>query len=569
MPSAPYMASPADVWPGRKFDWSGAPMNPGLRAALRAYPGEAVVCVTAVINGKNVRWCTRSVDIPCAKVQGGSLRFEGKLVGDGEYKSSLSLGDRVAELGTFSVEADNAEQFGIDRNGSYTPGQYVVPLSGGSVELALAHPRVDWDKRKVLLLGKLSGAQYGPDGNTLRFTATPRWNSLESIAMPTIDATSWPGVVEEQYGKSYPLVVGLVGRHRILRVGDSVSGPSYGVYLLSGFPVGCSVNAVYDSDDAAVTVVAGPYMMRDELDNLVEVVECTSADLELYADVKTLWDGFFNFTGGNPGSVGDLMQYLLVKLSGVSGEDLDLSGAISYSRQYLHAYGMTVDDGTGIKDLIEGRVVREMFGYISMRGGKYGFAPVPFGDGVRGAPTGALHLRWGRELLAGGDSSETDDSEVVNDYAVEWQWNALSGEYSDYKARTGTTIDVDNSFWLRVSRLLSGDCGGEEVQLPDLWRWYDVRSVLRLDERFRALVLRETDYDCLPEALVAQAGDIVFITDERNSWEAKPFLVTAAAATLRPVAKLYLLEWPGTADLFGAHGLPSGPTQSGGGQPGG
>lgn len=580
MPAAPYAPSPMDPWPGRKYDWTGAPLSPKLRWTLRRYPTEAVTVISAVVSGKQCRWSTRSVDIYCAQVQGGVLHFEGKLVGDGGLRSSLSLGDRIAEIATFDVEADNAEALGIERGGTFTPGQYVVPLSGGTVEIALTHPRSDWKDRKVLLRGRLSSARYAPDGATLRFTATPRWNSLDAVAMPTIDATSWPDetLSEDQYGKSYPFVAGYVSRHRILRVQDSSAGSAVGVYLVSGLPVGIDVDDVYDADDTPLGIYAGPYRMRDGLGNLVEVVEVTSTDPELYAAVRTKSNGIFDFSGDNPGSIGNLMLYLLARLSGVSGADIDFSGALTYMRQFLHAYGLSLDDGTGVKDIIEGRVIRELYGYISMRNGRYGFSMLPYGDGFRGAPTGAAHLVWGRDLLSGGETSEMDSSEVVNDYEVEWRWDPLSGDYVNYSARTGTVVDSSNSFWLRVSAALNGECAGESVELPDLWRWYDVRSVLRLDERFRALVLRETDYLCVPEVIRVQAGNIVFITDPRNQWERKPFLVTSVGATLRPVVKLYLLEWPGTADVFGVHGVPSGgvhgvpsgPSTTGGGnqQPG-
>lgn len=605
MSGVPEVPSAGDVWPGRKYDWSGVPMTSKLRSALRRSPGRAVLCVSACVNGRRVRWSTTTLDLPCAAVHGGSLRFEGALTGDGEYKSSLSLGDRVADLGTFGVSADNSELLGIERSG--TPGAYVVPLAGGTVEIALAHRDVDWADRAVQMYGYLTSAKYGPDGEDLQFTATPRWGAVRGTAMPVLDVTGFPYADPAQFGKPYPLMAGLLSRHRILKVRPDVDDATVAAlvlaaetaemlaaaaldagdvlypflyaaavsarqaateaaanswYLISGLPVGASATAVWDGDDASVPIVSNVVGERDGYGNKVEVLCVESNEPELYASCTSKYNNFFTFIGDNPGSVGDLILFLLARIGNARGEDVDLSGAAVYARLFLHAYGLSVDSGTTTKDLLEGRVVKEAYGFMSVRAGRYGFTPVPFGDGFPGSPAGAMHLRWGRELLAGGVSSETDDSELTNGYTVNWRDNPSSGEYENYLARAATDITPDKSFWLRVSEGLFGPAGEETVELPDLWRWYDVRSVLRLDERFRALILRETEYDALPEAAACRSGDVVFITDERNGWEVKPFLVTAVGVTTRPLVKLYLLEWPGTADLFGVHGSGAGPGTS-------
>jgi hypothetical protein len=549
--TVPWRPDPNDPWPGRLYPWRGAPMHQDLEAAVRRDPAGAVTCVSAVMNGRNVRWCHRSVDLPCSAVQGGWLRFEGKILGDGELRSSLSLTDRVAEIASFSVGADNAQRLGFTLDGT-TRGQYVRPLAGGTMEIAVCHPGVDWSKRRVVLRGTISRAKYGVDGETLSFTATPAWRALRSVALGVVDAERWPDAPDDSISKPYPLLVGYKDKHRAILVG--LNGAN-GIYLVNGLPIGTAVSAAADADGLAVTLVNGGYVGEDALGEKVELFEAVSTDPELFVEARTNRNGFFRWTNsnGNPGSIGDLALYILARLTGISGEDLDLSGALGYRWLYLHAYGMSLDELADVKDVLEGRVVPQMFAYTSTRRGRYGVTPFPL-LGPRGTPTLAAHFVYGRELLSGGVLSETDDADLRTSYAAEYRWDPLTGTYLSPDAKFGPALDPESSFWLRVSRFLTGESGGEILQFPDLWKWYDVRSVLRLDEYVRALVLRDTDYVATAEVLRAEAGDVVGISDHRYGWTAKPFLVTSVGATFRPTARLSLIEIPTPADFLGVYG---------------
>lgn len=560
--SVPWTPRPSDPWPGRRFDWTGRSMTAALLSALKDKPSGMVLCVSAVINGRHVRWSTRTLRIPCAAVQGGLLAFDGRLVGDASYNGTLKLDARMMELGSFDVEADNTDRFGfnVDDSEGGVAGQYVVPLAGGSAEISIAHVDVDWKDRSVRVLGSISGARYGPYGQTVSFSVTPKWKNMARLAMPTISEETWPGSGDEVSGKPYPLAVGHKENHRAVRVYEAGTSK----YIVNGIAIGTQVESVSDTEGNALTLVAQPLRERDALGNMVEVVQVNSSDPEVLVHVRTNLNGFFNWLGtqssssGEPASVGDLIQWMIARLAGVSGEDVDLAGSNVYRWLYYHRYGMSVDDGSAIKDLLEDRVVQQAYGYISFRGGKYGFTPFPLMD-VPGAPaiSGRYHL--GRQLLTGGAVQEGDDADLVNDYQGDFSYDNLYGGYSNAELRFSNRVGPDSSFWLRVSHYLFGPAGGEILEYPDLLRWHDVRAVMRLDERVRALVLRSTSYDCLPEVLASDIGEVVAISDDNNGWDAKTFLVTGQSVTTRPVVVMELLEWPTATDFFGVWGLGTGP----------
>lgn len=555
---------PMDVWPGRAYTWSAAPIDPRLRAAIRARRGATVMCVNAVINGRRVRWSTRNVEIPCAEVQGGVLMFRGKLVGDGEYRSSISLSSRVADVATFDVDADNAAMLGLAQSDASSQGQYVVPLAGGRVEISVAHPDADWSARYVSIYGTAASASYGADGETLRFTVVPIWRGIDRVAMPSIDAQGFPAITDLEdpaIGKAYPLGVGALRRHRVIRIGDPAA-PSR--YLVNGIPLGTTVQEAYDSDDLPVTYPTNVVRVKDGYGRWIEVIDINSSDDEMFVDARTDLNGFLGWRGTNVGSMGSLVTWLLARLGAVSSADIDLAGAAEYSALYLHAYGMSVGEDVNIADLLEERIVQQTYGYTSMRRGRYGFRPFPLSN-MPGTPAVRAHLVWGRELRARSAFKESDSEDLHNQFKVSWRENPSSGEYDNYNAGISNTVDSTNSFWSRVCKSLFGEAAGVAYEYPDLWKWYDCRSVLRADERFGALILRSIDYTCTPEVLGISAGDVVAITDPREGFYAKEFFVTSIGVSTRPVFKLFLLEWPGAKDLFGVYGFGSGPSGGGGG----
>ncbi len=555
---------PSQVWPSRRHSWSASRMDPRLRAAIVADPTRAATVVVVRYRGRNYRWASRDLSIASSAVHGGSLFFEGKLLSDGSFSSSLTIDQRVTDLSTFSVDSDNLDELGTFADGT-AKGNYVPPVYGAEAEVSLVHPNAPWEARKVFLYGTLGGAAYGPDGQSLSFTVTPKWLGLDQNILPTIDATSWPSANEEVIGTVYPLAVGSCEMHRCVRV-------AYRTFMVNGIPIGSTVSAAYDNNGDAVPMLSDVEVMYDGFGRAVEVITVIADDDEIFCTVQTDRNGFLWKEGSeSPGSIGTLMQWVLARLTGMHASDVDYSGTSQYRAQFLHTYGMSLDEETTARDLIESRLVHEVYGYVTQRCGKYGVGIFPFAE-IPGTPSSIAHFVWGRELLSGGGLNEGDESALVSDFSGEWHWDPSVGEYANDESG-GTeaawweprptpvppTIDPDTSFFLRAAAQINGFTGSTEaVSFPDLRRWCDVRSSLRLDERMRGLTLRTCEYLGTTEVLVADPGDIVRITDPRQGFLQKPFVVLACEPTTRPVATLSLLEWVSSGDLFGSFGLPVG-----------
>ena len=540
---------PAEVWPGRRHGFERTAASSALLAAVRRDPRRVVTCVSAVVNGRRVRWSTRSLSVPCAEVDGGSLRFEGKLLGDGELTSRMNPSDRSSDLPQFSVEADNLQALGIEDEPE--AGAFVEPLAGGTVEVAVAHLDVDWSHRLVALHGNLSSARYGPDGESVQFSASTRWRGLERAVVPTVDAIAWPSVVADNVGKPYPLAVGYVYDSRALKV-EPIGG-SRNYFLVNGAPLGSTLLSARSSSGATLVTTGSIVRRTDGAGRAVEIHDVTSADAEIFVEVSTSANGFLRHASSDSGSIGTLIAWLLVRATALRGEDVDVAGAMEYALMYLHRYGFGVDSEGTARDLLENRVVPQTFGYTSFRGGRYGFRRFPL-DGPRATPAAAAHLAFGRELLSGGTLSEGDDSELVNQFSASWRHSALSGEFTNDRARAPSAFDSGTSFWSRVSAAMNREAGAKAVEFPDLWDWRDVRSVLRADERLLGLVLRDAEYLATAEALRVSAGDVVEVTDDRLGFARKPFLVLALGITMRPVVRLQLMEWPRREDVLAVYG---------------
>ena len=95
--------------------------------------------------------------------------------------------------------------------------------------------------------------------------------------------------------------------------------------------------------------------------------------------------------------------------------------------------------------------------------------------------------------------------------------------------------------------------------MPDLPRWYDVISALRVEEKIGGFVLREIEYTGLPSLARLSAGDIVRVIDEDIGFKVvvdeddpnigKAFIVLEVSIDINTIVTLRLREWPVLEDF--------------------
>ena len=581
-----------EPFPGRKVDMTGTGMNLDLLKACRKTPQNAYVVVNIMIFGRSYRWSTMPCDIPCAEVQGGFLHFEGKLTGTGELSASIEILERLSDVATFSVTADNSEYLGMNLGVQqpYVRGQVVPSLHGSRVEISMVHKDVDWSKRYVVLYGYIGNAQYGINGEALTFQATSEWSKIDRKAGCTITNVTVNRADDlDTFGSEVGVSIGS-GYTEIKLVGDGASGIYQPYYTSADYSAGWA--ACYIVSVNWVGNGVKPWIIQNAKDSdgvlystsnvrRVTLLDGTPAEVVFVAGTNksTLFlnkisdeNGWFGYreigtlsasppsnhypSGAlkSPVSIGYAIAYWLNRVGSGSPLDIDYSGAMQLQRLGCASYNIPMSGITTARDVLENRIVLQTYGFISNRFGKYGFHPYPFPSTFGGCPLVKATLVFGDELLDRSALTEVGGDDVTNDYSVQYRNDPSKGEYTNGQLQITNEVNGSNSYWPMLSNNAHGRGSYQKMEMPDLQRWYDVRSATRVEERIGGFVLREITYTGLASLARLSAGDVVRVIDADIGFKAvvdaddpnlgKCFIVLEVSIKVEAIVTIRLREWP-------------------------
>lgn len=426
----------------------------------------AHLLVTLTLDGQTIRVATDSVDVTHART--GRVYAYSAGVGDVTSSAALSL---LSDSAPASLPVEVV--LPVDLAALAAVG---VQVGGSPVEVAIWQEGDDYDRRIVLAFGVVTGAEWGEEGEPLRFSveapATVDGAEYPS-ALLQVNATTWDTVLDldpSDLGQYYPVVFGQPGRRsdgswvtagQIVWFAYPTSGTDF-VAIVAGNAANQNYVMLSSDDDVAGAQFA-VWQTRDGRAQPVSVIarkaNYPTNSLNTYTDTrgetvygpqffawanpvmdapKTVWmswiSPFANDTGGLSPLAGDVISHVLT----MAGVSVDYGGFGSAAR-LLAGYRLDCVIDTPIQCLQWLRdAVYPLLPVSVVTGGSGDYLVVWQYSATASDAEVVLDADADPRISRAGAIKE-DESEIANSFAISYSRSVRTGSYTEILTRDATT----------------------------------------------------------------------------------------------------------------------------------
>jgi hypothetical protein len=488
------------------------------------------------LGGVVYRFATSTVAIEHAP---DTFIYDGTL-SDVAWESSLEFASPDFELPSAGITVT----FKIDLAKRIAQG---LDFGAASASLALWIPGDDYDKRQVVVKGRVDAPSYGAIGEPVSFNIEADWlrNSQQMpAASQTIDASIWPSLDGNAEGSAYPIVIGAPGRQGFagapVYVVDA-SGPVLG--LIAGHQcTGGTVTLlrVWNGGSNSSTQTATVNTAADANGNIYSWVTIGGASADgdsffaIFDDGGGLRNPYTNIGSDYLTGAGDLLRFMLHK-SGVKVDD----GRCAAASAMLNFYQLDGFIGERV-DVLEW-IKSELLPLLpcSLRAGPDGLYPVVW-------RWDALESDSKASLEAGVDVHrdglvEYVTSEVYNEITLKYRHNARYNKLKKSVTVTGDLKQKTGGFLWRTSYAVSSQTR------------YGVKSFEIESEIVSSRATAGRIVNWMARAYAARHKRITYTAPHRLGWLDVGDVISLSDADLSLTNQLVIIEsidWGETALTF-------------------
>lgn len=489
--------------------------------------------------GRQFRWATDAVEI--VNADGDYLDFKGGL--DVSYGRVFDLFD-LSPSGGVSIRGLQFPD-DVDLALLYERG---YRLERSRAEISVWIPGRTWEKRRVMMIGRVSLPDYGGIGEDLSFTIQPE-SSEDNTVFPAprlyVNRRRWTGAADPFLSKHYVTVFGqpgFVGIENGSFVSAAPTGsPAYYVasntLTIAGHHVRAPTVAVYNATKGTKKLALATNNTTDALGREVATVDISSwvGTNDPQDDYYVAW-----LTGGGlPGpegpamrGAGDIMEYMMSQ----STMQVDY-GRFQAIKSELNAYKIDccINEPVGPWSWCVKHLLPLM--PVSIVAGPDGHYPVLWRPDAAAADAVA-DLVAGEGLTRNG-LVQIDRGKIANELSISYSPLATSNDYRYTRTVTGGPIEAgDTDTWtaqhVKASRLAYGELRAKPIKTKIVYDQATADRILMWKSRAMAFATRSVKYDNPSgEWAWLEPGAVVTITDDELHWASKVAIVRG-------------IEWRGT-----------------------